>query len=251
MRKEFLFLLELTREQFLLYKTLLRFSKRHQPSKPQDKEGMMNLAEQISGNGITALAWIGTIGALAQTHKIWRKQSGKSVLNEWALVSLGGILSCVVYGLSLDPIKWPMVKFGLIRAVPAILTAYLLWRYEGYSRRDKQTLFFLVFLLIMMIATPFKHVGYIVLSSAGIQYTYRQGSKIIEEEDRGSVSVVSFLLSGMSATFWTIYGFSLPDPWMAGMSASYCYCFVRASWMWFRYPGSGVECEGVDVVLEP
>lgn len=192
-------------------------------------------AEFIGGTGIVVFVFVGLWALLRQNKDIWNGESGKSVSVIWFMYFLFLHIAIAIYALSLEKLSWPLLVNGVVRGGPHIPILIGLYKFKGFSRKEKWLLVIFSAGIAAMFFLPYKEMFFIVWSVGAFLSMLTQPYEIRKEKDAGVVNIHLLIFYLIGSVFWIVYSAGIRNWAVCSVSISYLFVSVLAIAAWIKY----------------
>lgn len=195
----------------------------------------------LGWNAITFTLLFATVSTLIeawalneQRKAIWKERSGESLSVLWFSFLFCVYLAIAVYGHAVDSIA--MRVDGAILALSTAPILVGLWKFKGFSGREKAGLGMFLAGIAAMAALPYKEQFFLGFLGLNVFVGMRMPWEIWTNKSRG-VMDRNFLFGVLFTTScWAAYAFAFQDLAMMLVYPPIPVVVLVTIWLWYRYP---------------
>ncbi len=192
--------------------------------------------ETISSYGIIFFIAFGSVALGIQGWKIWKNKSGASVSVPWTFIFFSMFAAYPILGVERH--NSLMIWQGALRIAFYVPILYGLYKFEGFTRKERglaRMLFLTVFLMI-----EYPSAGefiYGIINILGVFGVFAQGRLIQKEKKTGVVSAVLLFAYATNASLWVWYMYEVKYLLLFLNAALFvpAYVYTIAIWAKFRF----------------
>lgn len=189
----------------------------------------------LSFAGTVFFAIWGTKGLLDQNNRIWSnpEQKGEIISVPWFIMHTFTFSSLIIYGISTKGIA--LVFNGILRTLLHISIIWGLWKFKGYTSKEKALFLTLAGCLMAMLILPWKWLFFMAFTLGGIGFSTHQPREIRKNKSVGLLSIKLIWIYITGASFWLVYSFKFGDRPLQIIMVLYFIVYVITIGLWFRY----------------
>jgi len=172
-------------------------------------------------------------GLWRQNKLIWKEKSGESVSVGWFSYLGFLFLTLIVYGYSVKSIS--IVINGLVLGPLHFPILLGLWKFKGFSHREKLVFTISAMMLLAMILLPWKNIVFVVINFGTIISLSLQPWEIWKNKNAGMVEIRLISVYFVSTVFWVIYAYFLGEWALKIITPIALFLFGLTIFFWLKY----------------
>lgn len=209
------------------------------------------MVENLFGNTVewqnwgwnaTTASFIGTValsvlcgwGVWRQNEAVWRSKSGESVSVPLFSYLCGNFFIFLCYGVLAKSVA--MVVNGL-QAVLYLSVVVGLWKYKGFTDREKALCILFASLIVTMVSIPpgWRDSFLALVFAGGLFVIADQPRQIWRNKNAGNVDIHFLVVFAVSAAFWTAYGITIKNWVLTTVNPITFVIMTTTAVLWFKY----------------